>query len=167
MKENEFSKLSLGRDRERFLLELVRELSIVLEETVGESEAEGLVSIVGGRIGEMMYREYNEQTTGLRFDAVQVANMLVDLKRRIGGCFSIEAVEPDKIILVNDRCPFGDFVKDRRPLCMMTSNVFGRIAARNFGFARVELAQTIANGDPRCRVVVHLTEGAEGREYHA
>lgn len=52
---------------------------------------------------------------------------------------------------------------------MMTSNVFGLIAAENLGYAKVELAETIARGDGRCRVVVHLEPGsgehAPGREY--
>ena len=53
---------------------------------------------------------------------------------------------------------------------MMTSNVFGAIAAENLGYAKVELQETIARGAPGCRVVVHLkatpeAKEAEGREY--
>jgi hypothetical protein len=53
---------------------------------------------------------------------------------------------------------------------MMTSNVFGAIAANNLGYAKVELQETIAQGHPGCRVVVYLktsegSEGAVGREY--
>jgi len=55
-------------------------------------------------------------------------------------------------------------------MCMMTSNVFGQIAARNLGYAKIELQETIARGDAGCRVVVHLRETpeaarAEWREY--
>jgi len=55
-------------------------------------------------------------------------------------------------------------------MCMMTSNVFGSIAAQNLGYAKVELQQTIAQGDPGCRVVVYLNpvgqaQHAKGREY--
>jgi hypothetical protein len=39
---------------------------------------------------------------------------------------------------------------------MMTSNVFGHIAARNIGYAKVELQQTIARGHDGCRVVIYL-----------
>jgi hypothetical protein len=53
---------------------------------------------------------------------------------------------------------------------MMTSNVFGSIAARNSGYAKVELQETIALGHPGCRVVVYLkptgqSAAAQGREY--
>jgi hypothetical protein len=52
----------------------------------------------------------------------------------------------------------------------MTSNVFGSIAAENLGYAKVVLEETIADGQPGCRVVVHLkptpkAEAASGREY--
>jgi hypothetical protein len=54
---------------------------------------------------------------------------------------------------------------------MMTSNVFGSIAADNLGYARVVLEETIARGAPACRVVVYLNksaqaDSADGREYY-
>jgi hypothetical protein len=53
---------------------------------------------------------------------------------------------------------------------MMTSNVFGVIAAENLGSAKVVLNQTIAEGASGCRVTVYLqhtpeSEAAKGREY--
>ncbi len=42
----------------------------------------------------------------------------------------------------------------RPSLCMMTSNVFGVIAAENLGYAKVALTETIALGAPGCRAVV-------------
>jgi hypothetical protein len=52
----------------------------------------------------------------------------------------------------------------------MTSNVFGSIAADNLGYAKVVLEETIAQGAPGGRVVVHLRDtaaarDADGREY--
>jgi hypothetical protein len=52
---------------------------------------------------------------------------------------------------------------------MMTSNVFGSIAAQNLGYARVEVQESIAMGHAGCRVVVHLRPSAvtepDAREY--
>jgi hypothetical protein len=53
---------------------------------------------------------------------------------------------------------------------MMTSNVFGTIASDNLGYAKVALEETIAKGDPGCKVTVYIrttdeSEIAEGREY--
>ncbi|HQX48325.1 MAG TPA: methanogen output domain 1-containing protein, partial [Planctomycetaceae bacterium] len=76
----------------------------------------------------------------------------------------------DKIVLGNRACPFGDKVIGRPALCMMTSNVFGSIAADNLGYSKVVIEQAIANGDAGCRVVVYLKPTQEalnvqGREY--
>jgi hypothetical protein len=53
---------------------------------------------------------------------------------------------------------------------MMTSNVFGDIAAENLGYAKVVLNKTIAQGDLGCIVTVYLrqtpeSDAAPGREY--
>ena len=77
----------------------------------------------------------------------QVAAVLVDLKRRIHGDFFIIEEDDEKIVLGNRACPFAEMVAGRPSLCMMTSNVFGFIAADNLGYSKVELQETIARGD--------------------
>lgn len=161
----DFTDLPLERDNQRFLKELLRELSGVLEDSVGLDEAEGFISLVGGRIGLLMNTEYCQALGVNQLSTAQVAAVLVDLKQRIDGGFSIDRVEHDAIYLKNTRCPFGEYVEGRESLCMMTSNVFGRIAAENFGYARVNLVDTIARGQPQCKVVVHFEPGEDGREY--
>lgn len=163
--ETIFAGAEITRDRDMFTRELLRELSGVLEDTVGLDEAEGFIALVGGRLGERMDAEYRAAAGMTRLDPDHVAAALVDLKARIRGGFSVEALEPDRIVLTNTHCPFGDYVEGRNSLCMMTSAVFGRIAANNLEYARVELQETQARGDPGCRVIIHLTEGEVGREY--
>ena len=161
-----FRSAPIDRDRTQFVLELLRELASVLEETVGLDEAQGFIAVVGGRIGITMNEEYRAATGAGQLDVTEVAGALVDLKRRIDGGFSIERMDGDAIVLVNDACPFGAYVAGRESLCMMTSNVFGRITADNLGYARVDIEESIARADGRCRVVVHLVEGRGGREYY-
>lgn len=158
-------EMEVQLDRDRFTRELLRELAGVLEDAVGVEEAEGFISLVGGRMGLRINQQYLDAYRVDRLDHGRVAATLVDLKRRIDGDFTVEHVDADRIVLVNSRCPFGAYVEDRQSLCMMTSNVFGRIGADNLGYARVELEETIAAGQGRCRVVVHLGEGVGGREY--
>jgi predicted ArsR family transcriptional regulator len=85
----------------------------------------------------------------------------VDVKRRIEGDFFVIEETEDRIVFGNRACPFGEMVLDRPSLCMMTSNVFGYIAAQNLGYAAVELEETIAEGAPGCRVTVHLRPSDE------
>lgn len=158
-----------GLDRDLFLRTLVRELAGTLEETVGLEDAAGYIAIVGRRIGAWLDESYREALGVDRLSREQVAAVHVDLKRRIHGEFVQHESAPERLEYTNTRCPFAEKVLGRESMCMMTSNVFGLIAAENLGYAKVELAETIARGDGRCRVVVHLEPGsgehAPGREY--
>jgi predicted ArsR family transcriptional regulator len=162
--------LDVPLERDVFLRTLLRELSGALQDVVGLEEASGFVSVVGQRMGEGIDHDYRAALGVENLDRQQVAEVLVDLKRRIQGDFYVVEQDEEKIVFGNRVCPFGDKVAGRPALCMMTSNVFGAIAARNLGWAKVELQETIAQGDPGCRVVVYLqpttqAESAEGREY--
>ena len=130
----------------------------------------GFISVVGQRVGDQIDQQYRAALDVELLDRHQVAAVLVDLKRRIQGDFFIIEQSDERIVLGNRRCPFGERVHDRPALCMMTSNVFGSIAAENLGYAKVELKRTIASHAPECLVVVHLratpeSEAASGREY--
>jgi hypothetical protein len=162
--------LDVPLDRDVFLRTLIRELSGTLQQVVGLKEASGFVSIVGQQIGDYINDQYAAALHTTTLDREQVASVLVDLKRRIQGDFYIIDESDDKIVLGNRACPFGDKVIGRPAMCMMTSNVFGAIAARNLGYAKIELQKTIASNAPECRVVVYLrstadSKRAEGREY--
>jgi predicted ArsR family transcriptional regulator len=158
-------------DRDVFLRTLIRELSGTLQDVVGLEEAAGFVSVVGQNMGRQIDSAYRAALATDRLDAGQVADVLVDLKRRIEGDFYVIEQTDEHIVLGNRACPFGDKVLGRPAMCMMTSNVFGSIAADNLGYAKVVLEETIANGAPGCRVIVHVkstagSERAEGREYY-
>ena len=167
---NSLESVNIPLERDVFLRTLLRHLSGTLQEVVGTDEAAGFVSVVGQKVGDELNTEYRNALSVPRLDREQVARVLVDLKRRINGDFYIIEETDEKIVFGNRACPFGDKVADRPALCMMTSNVFGRIAAENLGYAKVALEQTIARGDSGCRVVLYLqstpaSEAADGREY--
>jgi Nif-specific regulatory protein/two-component system response regulator AtoC len=106
-----------------------------------------------------------------RLDADAYARVIVHLKNRIGGTFTRSDGEPGMVRVENTRCPFGERVKEAPELCRMTSSVFGGIAARNFGYAKVELRRRIATHDGRCEVCVYtdpkLAAGRPGDEYRS
>ena len=143
-------------ERDGFLRRLLRELAGTLQDVVGIEEASGYISVVGAAMGEHINGEYRRALSVDHLSRDQVAAVLVDLKRRIQGDFFILDEAEDRIVLGNRACPFGEFVLGRPSLCMMTSNVFGSIAAENLGYAGIALERTIAEGHSECRVVVHL-----------
>ena len=161
----------LPLDRDLFLRTLVRELAGTLEDVVGVDEASGYIAVVGQRVGDWLDVEYRRALGVPQLSREQVAAVLVDLKRRIQGDFFVVEQDDERIVFGNRRCPFGDKVVGRPSMCMMTSNVFGVIAAENLGSAKVVLERTIAEGATGCRVVVHLKPSAAaaaagGREYY-
>ena len=165
----EAASVSLTKDN--FMRSLIRDLSETLEEVVGLKEAAGFVSVVGQKMGAAINADYKAALGIPERSKEQVADVLVDLKRRIDGDFYVIEEDEEKIVLGNRRCPFGDKVLGRPSMCMMTSNVFGSITAQNLGYSKVELKDTIAQGKAECRVVVYLKQSAEseaarGREYY-
>lgn len=165
------SELPLQFDRDLFLRNLLRELTGTLEDVIGLDEAAGFISIVGQHIGEWMNSEYLANLNSAPDNPELVASILVDLKQRINGDFYLLSIDDEKIVLGNRACPFGDKVIGRNSLCMMTSNVFGTVAAENLGYAKVCLNETIAQGKPECKVTVYFKSGPEtdkhaGNEYY-
>lgn len=162
--------LPITLERDVFLRSLIRELAGTLQDIVGLEEASGFISVVGQRIGDQINHEYKSALRLQKLNRHQVAQVLVDLKRRIQGTFFVIEESEEKIVLGNRNCPFAEKVIGRPAMCMMTSNVFGVIAAENLGHAKVVLDETIAEGATGCRVTIYLTQSEEaiaatGREY--
>jgi predicted ArsR family transcriptional regulator len=164
------SELDVPLERDVFLRTLLRHLAGTLQDVVGLDEAAGFVSVVGQEMGDEINQTYKHALGVSSLSKQQVGEVLVDLKRRIQGDFFIIEEDEEKIVFGNRACPFAEKVIGRPALCMMTSNVFGSIAAENLGYSKVVIEQAIARGDAGCRVVVHLkptaaAEAAQGREY--
>lgn len=162
--------LPIDLERDVFLRSLVRHLSGALQDVVGLEEASGFVSLVGQRMGDEIGESYKAALDVTTLDRDLVRDVCLDLKRRIQGDFYVIEEDDEKIVFGNRACPFAEKVVGRAALCMMTSNVFGTIAAQNLGYGKVVLEETIARGDAGCRVVLYLkrtpeADRAEGREY--
>ena len=168
----DISALDVPLERDGFLRALIRELAGTLQDVIGLEEASGYISVVGQRVGDQINDDYKSALQVDHLSREQVADVLVDLKRRIKGSFHVIEQDDTKIVLRNHDCPFADKVLGRPAMCMMTSNVFGVIAADNLGYSKVSLEKTIAQGDGECHVVVYLqpqsdTGGFPSREYFA
>jgi|GEM_PF-7062187 len=99
----------------------------------------------------------------------QYAELIVSLKNSIGGLFQVVSSDRQQVRIHTDRCPFGSLVHTAPGLCHMTSSIFGGVAARNFGYAKVELQRRIAFGSDGCDICIHLdpacAEAVMGDEY--
>jgi hypothetical protein len=73
--------LPINLERDVFLRNLIRELAGTLQDVVGLEEAAGFISVVGQRIGDQINNDYKTALQLEQLDRLQVARVLVDLKR--------------------------------------------------------------------------------------
>ena len=149
-------QVELPINQKSFYLQTLIELNGVLDELIGESESGAFLNHVAEKIGNLFLTLYQDGTEKRRFTPHQLAEVLVDLKSRVGGQFSIVDVSKTRILLCNTRCPFGDSVIGRPSMCLMTSTVFGKIVADSNGYAGVNIDKAIAQGDDSCVIEILL-----------
>src|SRR5689334_100322 len=93
--------LPLPLERDVFLRTLLRELAGTLQDVVGLEDAAGFISVVGQRLGEQINADYKAALGLPELSREQVADVLVDLKRRIQGDFYVISQDDEKIVLGN------------------------------------------------------------------
>lgn len=168
--ETSMTAIDVSLESDIFLRTLFQELSDTVQKVVDTKEASECISVVARNTGREIDRKYKSALQVYNLSREQIAQVLVDFKNRIQGDFYIIEESDEKIVFGNRVCPFKDKVLNNPSMCMMTSNIFGSIAAENLGYAKVELQDTIAKGDSGCRVVIYIrltkdAENAPGREY--
>jgi polyhydroxyalkanoate synthesis regulator phasin len=170
--ERPHTDLPVSLDRDVFMRLLITNFAHVIEHLLDSDMAEAYVMQVGLSMGKQIEEVYKATFGTGELDLDQYAEVIIDLKRHIQGRFYLVEATPERVIAKTTSCPFEGIVRNAPSLCMMTSSVFGGIAARNFGYSKVELKERIALGHAGCTVVVHLkqtpeTAAVEGKEYFA
>lgn len=139
-----------------FILELMH-----ASEQQGQKHCEQLIEHIAKTAGCFFEETYRSEThkSGL-LDSESYIELILGLKNNIGGKFSLASSNQDRITVTNSCCPFGERVTNFPELCGMTSSVFGGIAARNFGYAKVEIKKSIARNHGCCEVCVYTNRDA-------
>lgn len=148
--------LNIDFDHHRLLDTLVADMADLLESTAGVEDACAYVSNIAARLGADIEKQYKTALGVQNLDRNQLLSALIDLNHRADGAFFVIEEDEDRIVLGNCKCPLGKAVINHPSLCMLTSNIFGMMAANAVGYAAVDLEQTIARGAAGCRVVLHL-----------
>lgn len=144
-----------------FILELMH-----ASEQQGQKHCEQLIEHIARTAGCFFEEAYREDTHKSQLlDVESYTELILALKNNIGGKFSLASSHPDCITVTNSCCPFGEQVTNFPELCRMTSSVFGGIAARNFGYAKVEIKKSIARRDGYCEVCIYTNQN--GAKEHA
>ena len=160
--------LDIDFDHQGLFSTLVADLAELLESIAGVEDACAYVSGIAARLGTDIEKQYKSALGVQHLSRDQLIEVLIDLKNHAGGAFSVIEQDEDRVVFGNCSCPLGRAAANHPSLCMVTSNIFGRLSANAIGYAAVDLEETIARGAAQCRVVLHLkrTEpGPETREY--
>ena len=165
MNNNPLSELTPVFFLQTFILELMH-----ASEQQGQKHCEELIEHIAKTAGCFFEETYRENThKSEHLDVESYTELILGIKNNIGGKFSLASSSQDCITVTNSRCPFGEQVTNFPELCRMTSSVFGGIAARNFGYAKVEIKKSIARQDGKCEVCIytspHAAKGHAGMEY--
>lgn len=160
--------LDIDFDHHGLVNTLVADMAGLLETIAGVEDACAYVSCIAARLGTDIEKQYKAALGIQHLNRDQLIDILIDLKNRAGGEFSLIEQDEDRLVFGNCACPLGHAASNHPSLCMLTSNIFGRLTANAIGYAAVDLEQTIAKGDSSCRVVLHLKRmelGPDTREY--
>ena len=165
MNNNPLSELTPVFFLQTFILELMH-----ASEQQGQKHCEQLIEHIAQTAGCFFEETYRENTNkNEQLDNESYTELILGIKNNIGGKFSLASSNQDCITVTNTCCPFGEQVTNFPELCRMTSSVFGGIAARNFGYAKVEIKKSIARQDGKCEVCIytnpHAAKGHAGMEY--
>lgn len=165
MNNNSLSDLSPIFFLQTFILELMH-----ASEQQGQQHCEQLIEHIAKTAGCFFEETYRDNTnTSQLLSRERYIELILGLKNNIGGKFSLVSSTADCITVTNSSCSFGDRVSNFPELCRMTSSVFGGIAARNFGYAKVEIKKSIARQDGHCEVCIYTNpktaQNHTGMEY--
>lgn len=163
-RQQRITALKLDHNRDAFFVSMISEIADVLQSIIGVENAAGFVTTVADNIGSAITRDYTHALKIERLSKDVLADVLVDLKRRISGDFYVIEETEDRIVLGNRRCPYGKMVQGKPALCMMTSDILGRVASSSTSYAKVHLAKTIANYAPGCEIIIYLKPTEEARQ---
>jgi predicted ArsR family transcriptional regulator len=166
--DQEIGSLSVDFHHRTLMDALLTGLVKLLEDLAGIEDASVFIGSVAGHLGSELEKKYSAALGIQHFRREQLSAVLVDLENRAGGKFFVIEDSADRIVLGNSKCPLGKAARGHPSLCMMTSNLLGRLTANAAGYAAVELEQTIARGDRGCHIVIDLVPTElrlDAREY--
>lgn len=89
-------------------------------------------------------------------EITQTAIISCNVMNKLGGGFSVEVANERGYILINNKCPWGEYGKINPALCMITKAIFSRIGIRIYKNVSVYVNETIAGGDGLCRIKLCL-----------
>lgn len=148
-------------DREDFLLQILVDY-ILLNEIVAGPFTEQCLHKVGIKYGMRIEDRYrNEYQLEEKLTAEQFVDLTLEFLKKLGGDYTFQAQEDEKLILHCYSCPFNHMARKTPALCQLHASIMGGIVARNFPYSKVHIAKSIATKSSTCQIVFYLAETGE------
>lgn len=136
-------------------------------DTPSQMRVSASMGLSAGHCLEASYRL--ESGLDSAFSIEDYARFVARIADSAGGCrFSVAVAADRSAALTCTRCPFNDWNAFSPFLCQLAVSALGTIAARNFGYAKIEFAQRMVSSD-HCEIWVHTDprrgDGRHGEEF--
>jgi len=125
----------------------------ILLQSIEPARKNEVISQMSKQVEDMIWIKYIHD---IPKEIIQTANISCNVMNKLGGGFSVEMANEKGCILINNKCPWGEYGKINPALCMITKAIFARIGIRIYRNVNVYVKETIAGGDGLCRIKLCL-----------
>lgn len=159
--------LNTGTDISRawFLRTVLAHLAPLSDAILGSEGARGYARRMALAVADAVETHY--PALGIRATPLtphEFAGFLLDFKEHLGGVFVVEVDEENALTLIAEQCPWADVMPHVPGLCTLLASVYGWLAARHFGYAKIVHERSPhATPDARCHMRLYIHPSAEAQ----
>jgi CheY-like chemotaxis protein len=125
----------------------------ILLQSIEPARKNEVISQMSKQVEDVIWIKYIHE---IPKEITQTANISCNVMNKLGGGFSVEVANEKGYVLINNKCPWGEYGQINPALCMITKAIFARIGIRIYKNVSVNIEETIAGGDKLCRVKLCL-----------
>lgn len=109
-------------------------------------------SRIGTRLADQVYYKLKSQGKN-KITTTEYADYIVDISNKLGGNFKVLDYSNDSVTIASSKCIFGD--RPSHTLCKIISGIYGGLSVHCFGYGKVVLEKTIAEGSKSCEIKIY------------
>ncbi|MFA4956826.1 MAG: response regulator [Candidatus Methanoperedens sp.] len=125
----------------------------ILLQSIEPSRKNEVISLMSKQVEDVIWIKYIHD---IPKEITQTAIISCNVMNKLGGGFSVEVANEKGYVLINNKCPWGEYGTINPALCMITKAIFSRIGIRIYKNVNVYVNETIAGGDGLCRIKLCL-----------
>jgi DNA-binding response OmpR family regulator len=125
----------------------------ILLKSIEPAKKNEIISQMSKQVEDVIWIKYIHD---IPEEITQTSNISCNVMNKLGGGFSVEEANEKGYVIINTKCPWGEYGKINPALCIITKAIFARIGIRIYKNVSVYVKETIAGGDGLCRIKLCL-----------